>query len=194
MNHSEKMKLFQEKKRHQLAMGGEEKLKARKAEGKLNARERIEYFFDPGTFLELGLFGHSAMPGMAERTPADGKIIGCGMVHGRPVGVVANDMTVLGASSAMTNMKKIEYMRAMSCEKGLPLVFLAESAGSRMPDSMGAGGMGHGGQNPAQYRRLREAPWISLAPGVAIGLTVLGLNLLGDGLRDVLDPRLRLER
>jgi peptide/nickel transport system permease protein len=40
---------------------------------------------------------------------------------------------------------------------------------------------------------IREAPWISLVPGVAIGLTVLGLNLLGDGLRDVLDPRLRVE-
>jgi peptide/nickel transport system permease protein len=36
---------------------------------------------------------------------------------------------------------------------------------------------------------LREAPWICLFPGAAISLTVLGLNLLGDGLRDVLDPR-----
>lgn len=37
---------------------------------------------------------------------------------------------------------------------------------------------------------LREAPWICLFPGVAISLTVLGLNLLGDGLRDLLDPRI----
>lgn len=41
---------------------------------------------------------------------------------------------------------------------------------------------------------IREAPWISLLPGIAIGVTVLGLNLLGDGLRDVLDPRMRVER
>jgi peptide/nickel transport system permease protein len=41
---------------------------------------------------------------------------------------------------------------------------------------------------------IREAPWISLSPGIAIGMTVLGLNLLGDGLRDVLDPRMRVER
>jgi len=40
---------------------------------------------------------------------------------------------------------------------------------------------------------IREAPWISLLPGIAIGVTVLGLNLLGDGLRDVLDPRMRIE-
>ncbi|MFM8990694.1 MAG: ABC transporter permease [Alphaproteobacteria bacterium] len=41
---------------------------------------------------------------------------------------------------------------------------------------------------------LRVAPWICLFPGIAIALFVLGLNLLGDGLRDVLDPRMRLER
>jgi peptide/nickel transport system permease protein len=37
-----------------------------------------------------------------------------------------------------------------------------------------------------------EAPWITIAPGVAIIISVLGLNLLGDGLRDVLDPRMRI--
>lgn len=41
------------------------------------------------------------------------------------------------------------------------------------------------------YGRLQEAPWAVLVPGVAIGITVLGFNLLGDGLRDALDPRLR---
>jgi peptide/nickel transport system permease protein len=40
---------------------------------------------------------------------------------------------------------------------------------------------------------IREAPWISLFPGIAIALTVLGLNLLGDGLRDAFDPRLRVQ-
>lgn len=35
---------------------------------------------------------------------------------------------------------------------------------------------------------LRIAPWISLCPGIAIAMTVLGFNLLGDGLRDALDP------
>ena len=40
---------------------------------------------------------------------------------------------------------------------------------------------------------LREASWICLFPGAAISVTVLGLNLLGDGLRDALDPQTRLE-
>ena len=38
---------------------------------------------------------------------------------------------------------------------------------------------------------IQEAPWISLVPGLGIAMTVLGLNLMGDGLRDALDPRLR---
>jgi ABC-type dipeptide/oligopeptide/nickel transport system permease subunit len=38
---------------------------------------------------------------------------------------------------------------------------------------------------------LRVAPWVSFAPGLAIGLAVLGFNLMGDGLREALDPKLR---
>jgi peptide/nickel transport system permease protein len=38
---------------------------------------------------------------------------------------------------------------------------------------------------------ITEAPWITIFPGLAIIVSVLGLNLLGDGLRDVLDPRMR---
>ena len=38
---------------------------------------------------------------------------------------------------------------------------------------------------------LKEAPWMGIAPGIAIAMVVLGVNLLGDALRDVLDPRLR---
>ena len=38
---------------------------------------------------------------------------------------------------------------------------------------------------------VATAPWLSIFPGLAIFVTVLGINLLGDGLRDVLDPRLK---
>jgi len=40
---------------------------------------------------------------------------------------------------------------------------------------------------------IPDAPWICLFPGLAVAMTVLGLNLIGDGLRDVLDPRLRTD-
>lgn len=41
------------------------------------------------------------------------------------------------------------------------------------------------------YRYLLTNPWLSIAPGIAIALVVLSFNLVGDGLRDALDPRLR---
>ena len=40
---------------------------------------------------------------------------------------------------------------------------------------------------------IREAWWLCFLPGAAISVTVLGLNLLGDGLRDVLDPRMAVD-
>ena len=41
---------------------------------------------------------------------------------------------------------------------------------------------------------IQENPWLSLGPGLAIFITVLGVNLFGDGLRDALDPRLKYAR
>lgn len=43
----------------------------------------------------------------------------------------------------------------------------------------------------AAQRYVQTAPWISIFPGLALSLAVFGINLLGDALRDVLDPRLR---
>ena len=169
MDADERMKYFHEKQKQQLAMGGAKKLKARKKAGKMNARERIDYLFDSGTFQEIGIFSHSSLLEEADQTPGDGKIIGHGLVNKRQIGVVSCDMTVKGASSASTNMKKVEYMRAWSCESGKPLVFFNESTGARMPDTMGTWAMSQGGQNKLQYRRYREAPWIAALMGPSFG-------------------------
>ena len=41
------------------------------------------------------------------------------------------------------------------------------------------------------YRYLNQAPYLAFFPGIAIVLSVLGFNLLGDGMRESLDPKLR---
>jgi peptide/nickel transport system permease protein len=51
-----------------------------------------------------------------------------------------------------------------------------------------------GGMLSTAREQLFTAPWISIFPGLAIFITVLGLNLLGDGLRDILDPRTTRQR
>lgn len=153
-----------------LAMGGQAKLDRRRNSGLLNARERIDYLFDKGSFLESGMFAAAARPEDRETTPGDGKLCGYGCIDGREAVAVVNDFTVKGASSAATNMKKIAQMQRTATERGLPLVFLGESSGARIPDNMGAIGMGNLlANNPTQYRRLRESPWASGVLGMCYG-------------------------
>ena len=151
-------------------MGGPERLSKRRATGVLNARERIAYLLDPGTFIESGLLATSAYAQDQDRSPADGKIAGYGRIAGRRAAVVANDFTVMGASSSATNMKKIGHMKRAAVSRGMPLVFLGESSGARLPDNMGARGMGSLlAQDAQQYLRARESPWVSAALGLCYG-------------------------
>jgi peptide/nickel transport system permease protein len=74
----------------------------------------------------------------------------------------------------------------------LGVAILAEAAlsflGYGVPPGTPSWGADLAGRNRQYYL---QAPWLVLAPGMAISLTLLGFNLLGDALRDVLDPRLR---
>lgn len=160
---------FQERTAEAIGMGGPEKLAKRKAEGNLNARERIDYLLDKDSFIESGRFARSNRPEVKHKTPSDGKIAGFGRIHGREVGLVSNDFTVMGASSAVINMKKIKHVKQTAAKRGMPLVLLGESSGARMPDRMGAAGRAIIAQDPTEYQRLREAPWCSALLGQCYG-------------------------
>lgn len=162
---------YERRRQHALQMGGQRKLDARRERGLLNARERIGLLFDPDSFIESGLFATSAYSQAdAARTPADGKVCGFGRIDGREVGVVSNDFTVKGASSSATNGKKIGHMKRVATQRGLPLVFLGESSGARMPDTMGSRGMATMlGNDPTQYQRMRDTPWASAVLGYCYG-------------------------
>ena len=76
----------------------------------------------------------------------------------------------MGASSSSTNGRKIAHVKRVATQRGLPLVFLGESSGARMPDHMGARGMGSLlGNDPTQYVRQRETPWASATLGLSYG-------------------------
>lgn len=152
-----------------LAMGGADKLAARKASGHLNARERLDTLLDAGSFVESGMFAAGIRAEVRERTPADGKIAGFGTLDGRRIAVVSNDFTVLGASSSAINGKKIRHVKEVATRNGFPLVFLGESTGARMPDRMGAAGRAMLGQDPNEYLRLRQTPWVSALLGSSYG-------------------------
>jgi acetyl-CoA carboxylase carboxyltransferase component len=162
---------YEQRRVKALAMGGREKLEKRHAAGLLNARERIDYLVDPGSFMESGLFGTSAAyEHDREKTPADGKVAGYARLGGREIAVISNDFTVKGASSSATNGRKIGQMKRVATQRGLPIVFLGESSGARMPDTMGSRGMGTMlGNDPTQYRRMRETPWAGAVLGLCYG-------------------------
>src|SRR5688572_242955 len=151
--------------------GGEDKYAKRTAKGILNARERIAKLVDKDTFIESGLFGTSGVyPEQAEETPTDGKLAGYAKIDGRDVALVVNDFTVKGASTSATNSKKVGHMKRTATERGMPFVVIGESTGARLPDAMGSRGMGQLlGNDPTQFRRLRETPMAAAALGPSFG-------------------------
>lgn len=66
------------RKARAMEMGGVEKVARKIAEGHGSARERIAKLLDPESFFEIGLLNHSDIPGMEDKTPADGKVCGFG--------------------------------------------------------------------------------------------------------------------
>ena len=152
-----------------LQMGKPEILQRMKDAGLLNARQRLDYLFDEGTFVESGMLATAARPEVRDKAPADGKIAGYGKVDGRWVGSVSNDFSVMGASSALVNLKKMKHIKDVANKRGMPLVWIGESSGSRMPDRMGGQGRVIMAQDPNEYRRMRETPWVTAQLGDCYG-------------------------
>lgn len=118
-----------------LAMGGEEQIRKQHARGKLTARERIDRFFDPGTFVELGQLVRSQIRdfGMTLRdTPADGVITGHGRVAGREICIYATDFTVLAGSAGESHAAKIAAIIELAGRMRVPVVGMLDSAGARL--------------------------------------------------------------
>ena len=106
---------------------------------KLTARERIDTFFDPGTFEEIDrLVTHRCRDfGMADRVvPGDGVIAGYGRAHGRVVCAFAQDFTVFGGSLSETNAAKIVKIMDLAMKVGAPIVGLNDSGGARIQEGV----------------------------------------------------------
>jgi acetyl-CoA carboxylase carboxyltransferase component len=110
------------------AMGGPERLARRRAAGKLDARSRIAYLLDEGSFTELGTLAGGG------RVPADAFVAGSGTIAGRGVMVGAEDFTVLGGTIGGASHAKRFRLAELSLRDRLPLVMLLEGAGYRPTD------------------------------------------------------------
>jgi acetyl-CoA carboxylase carboxyltransferase component len=166
---------FERRRNRALEMGGAKKVEKHHARGRLTARERIGKILDPGTFLEIGLFNHSDVAGMEEKTPADSKVGGYGKIDGRRVVILANDFTVLSATSSRVASRKEGELKIFAARRGHPVIYLGEAGGARMPDIMGSEGLASfgGGHNEAfisVMNRERKTPMLTAIMGECYGM------------------------
>ena len=134
-------KLAELKKRDHLAVegGGAQRREKQHKEGKMSARERIEFLLDEGTFEETDkLVTHRCNDfGMAEQKYyGDGFITGYGRIEGRLAFVFAQDFTIFGGSLSEANAAKIVKIMDMAARVGAPLIGLNDSGGARIQEGV----------------------------------------------------------
>ena len=119
--------------------GGQRRIDAQHAKGKLTARERIDLLLDEGSFEEFDMFkAHRCVDfGMQEQTyPGDGVVTGWGTVNGRMVYVYSQDFTVFGGSLSETHAEKICKIMDMAMQNGAPVIGLNDSGGARIQEGV----------------------------------------------------------
>jgi propionyl-CoA carboxylase beta chain len=119
--------------------GGEERVAKQHEAGKLTARERIDLFLDPGSFVEMDKFKtHRCADFGMERSKilGDGVVTGYGLVEGRQVFVFAQDFTVFGGSLSGAHSEKICKIMDRALEVGCPVVGLNDSGGARIQEGV----------------------------------------------------------
>jgi propionyl-CoA carboxylase beta chain len=119
--------------------GGDDRIAKQHRAGKLTARERIETFLDPGSFVELDKFkthrcSDFGMEG--HRVLGDGVVTGHGLVEGRQVFLFSQDFTVFGGSLSGAFAEKIVKVMDLALEVGCPVVGLYDSGGARIQEGV----------------------------------------------------------
>jgi propionyl-CoA carboxylase beta chain len=107
--------------------------------GRQTARERIEYLFDEGSFVELDQLARhrSTAFGLGERRPyGDGVITGYGTIDGRQVCVFSQDFTVFGGSLGEVYGEKIVKVMDLAIKTGSPIIGINEGAGARIQEGV----------------------------------------------------------
>lgn len=126
----------------QIALGGgQNRIDAQHASGKLTARERLNVLFDENSFVEMDVFvSHRCHNfGMEEKkAPGDGVVTGYGTVDGRLVFAYAQDFTVLGGSLGEYHAEKIVKVQNMALKMGAPIIGLNDSGGARIQEGVNA--------------------------------------------------------
>ncbi len=162
--------LAQERARVQLG-GGEARIEKQHEKGKMSARERIEAFVDPGSFVESGAFRRNRTTafGMDKADmPADGVVTGSASLMGRPVFLASQDFTVVGGSAGETHNIKVTETMENALTAGAPFVFINDSGGARVQEGIDSLS-GYGKVFYANVKLSGVVPQISIISGPCAG-------------------------
>jgi len=121
--------------------GGEKRIEAQHAKGKLTARERLALLLDEGSFEEFDMFvQHRCTNFGMEKThfDGDGVVTGCGTINGRQLYVYAQDFTVSGGSLSKTMSEKICKVMDLAAKVGVPCIGINDSGGARIQEGIDA--------------------------------------------------------
>jgi propionyl-CoA carboxylase beta chain len=138
-DHDELMSELESRREQAHLGGGEKRIEAQHAKGKLTARERVELFLDEGTFEEFDAFvTHRCRDfDLADQLiPGDGVVTGHGLVDGREVFVFSQDFTVFGGSLSEAHAEKICKVMDIAARVGAPVVGMNDSGGARIQEGV----------------------------------------------------------
>ncbi len=138
---ADSIKSLKEKEAQLKEMGGQQAVQKQHERGKLTARERLNVLFDAGTFKELDLFvTHRCVNFDMQKTkiPADGVIIGYGLVDGRTVFAFSQDFTARAGTLGEMQSKKICKVMDLALKAGAPIVGMDDSGGARIQEGIDA--------------------------------------------------------
>ncbi|MBE7535105.1 MAG: methylmalonyl-CoA carboxyltransferase [Anaerolineales bacterium] len=119
--------------------GGEERIKAQHAKGRLTARERIDLLLDKGSFREVDAFVQHRTNDFAldkQRFIGDSVVTGWGTIEGKLVYVFSQDFTVFGGSLGEVHAEKICKIMDLAMRNGAPIIGLNDSGGARIQEGV----------------------------------------------------------
>lgn len=151
--------------------GGQKRIDAQHAKGKLTARERVALLMDEGSFEEIGKFVMHRTRDFGldkEHYLGDGVVTGYGTVNGRLVYVFAQDFTVFGGALSETHAEKICKIMDLAMQNGAPVIGLNDSGGARIQEGV----LSLAGYADIFYRNTRASgviPQISAIMGPCAG-------------------------
>jgi len=139
MSHHSKIQQLRELKAQSRLGGGEERIAAQHARGRLTARERIDLLLDKGSFREVDAFVVHRTSDFGldqQKYLADSVITGWGTIEGRLVYVFSQDFTVFGGSLGEVHAEKVCKLMDMALKNGAPIIGLNDSGGARIQEGV----------------------------------------------------------